>query len=63
MEILQLIPNILSGLNKTASAKIEPLLPIHENPNKKKFALVEVVVHDSYPYSFCCKDNKKRFNL
>ena len=51
MEIIYAIPNVLGGLI-TTSTTVEPLLPIYED-RKKKFNLIEVVIHDDYQYKPC----------
>ena len=51
MEAIYSIPNVLGGLI-SASTKVEPLLPIYED-QKKKYNLIEVVIHDGYKYKPC----------
>lgn len=51
MEVIYSILNVLGGLI-SASTKVEPLLPIYED-QKKKFNLIEVVIHDDYQYKSC----------
>jgi hypothetical protein len=55
MEVIYSITNVLDGLI-SASTIVEPLLPIYED-RKRKFNLIEVVIHDSCQYKSCHNDS------
>ena len=55
MEVIYSITNVLDGLI-SASNIVEPLLPIYED-RKRKFNLIEVVIHDGCKYKPCHYDS------
>ena len=51
MEILYSLPSVFGGFI-SASTNVEPLLPIYQD-KKKKYNLIEVVIHDGYKHKSC----------
>ena len=51
MEVLYSIHSVLGGLI-SAPTNVEPILPLYED-RKKKYNLIEVVIHDGYQYKPC----------